>query len=57
MALSMGLYVVVWKAGNKRGARKEQERVEALRASGFLKEKQEGEDEREEYTVNEITTM
>ena len=57
MALSMGLYVVVWKAGNKRGARKEQERIEALRASGFLKEKQEGEDEREEYTVNEITTM
>ena len=57
MALSMGLYVVAWQYGNKRGARKDQERIEALQASGFLKEKQDGEDDREEYTQNEITTM
>jgi hypothetical protein len=57
MVLSMSLYVVVWKAGNKRGAQKEQERIESLRASGFLKEKQGGEDDREEYTQTEITTM
>lgn len=55
MALGMGLYVVAWQYGNKRGVRKEQERVEALRASGFLKEKQDGEDA--EHVQNEITTM
>ncbi len=57
MALSMSLYVGVWKAGNKRGARKERERIEALRASGFLPEKQNGEEGGEEYTVDGITTM
>ena len=36
MALSMGAYVVAWQAGNKRGQRKEQERIEQLRASGYL---------------------
>lgn len=54
----MGLYVVAWRIGNKRGTRKEQERVEALRASGFFgNEKQDGLDDQEEYTANEITTM
>ena len=58
MALSMALYVVAWRIGNKRGVRKEQERVEALHAGGYFKdEKQDGQDEQEQYTANEITTM
>jgi hypothetical protein len=56
MALSMGLYIIAWRYGNKRGMRKEQERVEALRASGWLREK-DGEGGQEQYTANEITTM
>jgi hypothetical protein len=48
MAISMGVYVVAWQAGNKRGRRKEQERVEQLRASGYLREKQELVDEKHE---------
>ena len=47
MAISMGAYVVAWQYGNKRGQRKEAERVEALRASGWLNEKQ-GESESDE---------
>jgi hypothetical protein len=57
MALSMGLYIVAWRIGNKRGVRKEQERVEALQAGGYFNEKQNGADEQEQYTANEITTM
>lgn len=57
MALTMSLYVVAWRLGNKRGQRKEQERIEALRASGWLKEKQDGQDDQQEYVANEITTM
>lgn len=46
MALSMGAYVLAWQYGNKRGQRKEAERIEALKASGWLKEKQDPEDEK-----------
>lgn len=48
MALSMGVYVLAWQAGNKRGQRKERERIEQLRASGYLKDKQDLEDEKHE---------
>ena len=49
MAVSMGAYVVAWQMGNKRGQRKEQERIEQLRASGYLKDKQKDlEDEKHE---------
>lgn len=41
MALSMGLYVIGWQHGNIRGQRKEAERIEALRASGFLRQRRE----------------
>ncbi|GAM88965.1 hypothetical protein ANO11243_069990 [Dothideomycetidae sp. 11243] len=41
MAVSMVLYGVAWNMGNKRSRQKEIERVEALRASGWLKEKEE----------------
>ncbi|PNS19206.1 hypothetical protein CAC42_2383 [Sphaceloma murrayae] len=40
MVLSMILYGVAWQMGNKRSARKEAERIDALRASGWLKEKE-----------------
>jgi hypothetical protein len=56
MAVSMGLYVIAWQYGNKRGQRKEQERVQALRESGWLKEKQDGEDD-QQYSQEGITTM
>ena len=46
MALSMAAYVVVWRLGNKRGQRKEAERIEMLRASGYLNEKSEVENEK-----------
>lgn len=39
MILSMALYGIAWNMGNKRSARKEAERIEALRASGWLDEK------------------
>lgn len=39
MLLSMITYAFVWQAGNKRSARKEEERISALKASGWLKEK------------------
>ncbi|GAB7347203.1 hypothetical protein MBLNU459_g3310t1 [Dothideomycetes sp. NU459] len=50
MALSMALYGVAWNIGNKRSARKEAERIENLKASGWLKEKlpPSGEEERRE---------
>lgn len=35
----MILYGLAWQVGNKRSARKEVERIEALRVSGWLKEK------------------
>ena len=38
MALSKGAYIIAWQYGNKRGQRKEAKRIEALRASGWLKE-------------------
>lgn len=40
MALSLGLYLVGWQHGNIRGQRKEAERIEALRASGFLRQRE-----------------
>lgn len=52
MLISMIIYAFAWKHGNKVGARREAERIEALRASGWLKEKQDlsGMDEKREYT-------
>ena len=50
MALSMAGYVVAWQYGNKVGQRREAERIEALKASGWLKEKQEPTEERQEDT-------
>lgn len=41
MGLSLGLYLVGWQHGNIRGQRKEGERIQALRASGFLRQRQE----------------
>lgn len=41
----MAAHVVVWRFSNKRGQRVEQERIEALRASGWLKERGLVEDE------------
>ena len=49
MALCMTAYSFAWQRGNKLGQRREAERVEALRASGWLHEKQEVEDERNEH--------
>ncbi|KAK8220024.1 hypothetical protein M8818_000440 [Zalaria obscura] len=56
MALAMTLYGIAWNIGNKRSARKEAERIEALKASGWLKEKQGMDVERieDEKTGNEI---
>ena len=51
MAVSLGLYLVGWQHGNIRGQRKEAERIEALRASGFLRQREEetrGEEEKTE---------
>ncbi|KAK4984582.1 hypothetical protein LTR66_008452 [Elasticomyces elasticus] len=48
MALAMVAYGIAWQIGNRRSAREESERVEALRASGFLGEKREGAEERRE---------
>lgn len=45
MAISMALYGIAWQINNKRNTRKEVERVEALRASGWLKEKMPAEEE------------
>lgn len=45
----MLLYGLAWQQGNKRSAIKEQERIAALRASGWLKEKiPEAEEDRKE---------
>lgn len=41
MALSLGLYLVGWQHGNIRGQRKEAERIEPLRSSGFLRQREE----------------
>lgn len=54
MALSMLVYSFAWRYGNKVGQRREAERIEALKASGWLKEKQEPEEERTEDTAEEI---
>ena len=56
MAVSMAAYVVVWRIGNKRGQRKEAERIETLRQSGYLNEKSESEDEKPGKS-HEIQTM
>ena len=37
MLVCMATYTLVWQVGNKRSLRKEQDRIEALRASGHLK--------------------
>ena len=57
MILSMILYGVAWQIGNKRSARKEAERVEALRASGWLKEKEERSAAEERVEKAEPTTI
>ena len=57
MILSMVLYGVAWQIGNKRSARKEAERVEALRASGWLKEKEERNAAEERVEKAEPTTI
>ena len=57
MILSMILYGVAWQIGNKRSARKEAERVEALRASGWLKEKEERNAAEERVEKAEPTTI
>lgn len=54
MALCMTAYVIAWQFANKRGQRKEAERIENLKASGWLKEKQEPEEERTENKGEEI---
>lgn len=41
MVVCMGLYLVGWQHGNIRGQRKEAERIEALRAGGFLRQRAE----------------
>ena len=41
MIVAMALYLLFWEHGNVRGQRKEAERIEALRASGWLRERQE----------------
>lgn len=51
MLLSMLAYVIGWQFANKAGQRKEAERIEALKASGWLKEKQEPVEERKETTA------
>jgi len=43
MLLCMIAYGFIWQIGNKRSQRKEAERIEALRASGLLREKGVGE--------------
>ena len=57
MLLVMIGYVFAWQAGQKRGRRKERERIEALRASGWLNEKQqeteaERKEDKEEFPMN-----
>jgi len=54
MAISMALYGIAWQVGNKRSTRKEQERIEALKASGWLKEKAPFKDEERTEVVREI---
>ena len=48
MIVSMGIYIVGWQYANKKGQKKEAERIEALRATGWLKEKQDEVDEKRE---------
>lgn len=48
MALTLAIYVVGWQYGNRVGVRRERERIENLRASGWLKEKQDVETDRRE---------
>ncbi|KAF2156698.1 hypothetical protein K461DRAFT_272772 [Myriangium duriaei CBS 260.36] len=57
MILSMALYGVAWNIGNKRSAQKEIERIEALRASGWLKEKEERNGGNEFVEKSEPTTI
>lgn len=54
MALSMACYVIAWQYGNRVGQKREAERIDALKASGWLKEKQEPAEERQE-DKNEIS--
>jgi hypothetical protein len=37
MIISMVTYGIVWQIGNKRSLKKEQERIEQLKAAGLLK--------------------
>lgn len=53
MLISMALYGVAWQIGNKRSTRIEIERVEALRASGWLDEKRMGGEEVEKVEKEE----
>lgn len=54
MAVCMGAYVVAWTYGNKRGQRKEAERIEQLKASGWLKEKQDGDENTNDSHARDI---
>ena len=54
MLLVMGAYIAVWQYGNKVGRRKEAERIEHLKAEGWLKEKDGFEDELNEDVDDEI---
>lgn len=40
MLLCTIVYVLAWRHGNKVGVRREQERIDALKANGYLQEKQ-----------------
>lgn len=57
MIVSMGLYGIAWSMGNKRSARKEAERIENLKASGWLKEKLPVEAEKEEEHREVLTEI
>ena len=54
MAVVMLVYVVAWQYGNRAGQRREAERIEALRASGWLTEKQETGKARHEELPREV---
>lgn len=54
MALAMGLYLVGWQHANIHGQRKEAERIEALRAGGFLKQRQEETEERTDEKTSSV---
>ncbi|KAK5133302.1 hypothetical protein LTR08_007827 [Meristemomyces frigidus] len=54
MALCMIAYSFAWRHGNKVGQKREAERIEAVKASGWLNEKQESDEERKERAGEEV---